>query len=76
MMPKCLAIYNSKGGVGKTTTAVMLAEGLAVFHKLRVLVMDFDCQASASRMLIGDEGIEYAILNQKTLPNALKASHA
>jgi chromosome partitioning protein len=49
-MAKRLAIYNLKGGAGKTTTAVMLADGFAHFHKLRVLVMDFDRQASASRI--------------------------
>lgn len=50
IMAKRLAIYNLKGGAGKTTTAVMLADGFAHFHKLRVLVMDFDRQASASRI--------------------------
>ena len=72
-MPTRLAIYNSKGGVGKTTTAVMVADGLAHFQGLRVLVMDFDRQASASKMLIGKDGIEDATLNKKTLLDVLGA---
>ena len=47
---KTVAVVNNKGGVGKTTSAVNLAAGIATENR-RVLLVDLDAQGSASLSL-------------------------
>ncbi|MEL6415624.1 MAG: ParA family protein [Pseudomonadota bacterium] len=54
------AIANLKGGVGKSTTTLMLADGLAYFYGANILVVDLDPQASTSQMLLTDRGLQMA----------------
>lgn len=46
-----IVVATEKGGVGKTTTVTNLAVCMAKFHNKRVLVIDTDYQASATKAL-------------------------
>jgi chromosome partitioning protein len=51
-MRNSIAIMNTKGGVGKSTLVLALAEALSTHHGKNVLVIDSDAQASVSSMLM------------------------
>ncbi|MGB8332702.1 MAG: AAA family ATPase, partial [Polyangiales bacterium] len=60
--PKRIAVFNHKGGTGKTTTAINLAAGLAEAGR-RVLLIDADGQ--------GNVGASLGIAGQRTLYHVL-----
>jgi len=61
MVALTAAVANLKGGVGKSTTTVMLADGLSYFYGMNVLVIDLDPQANSSQMLLTEEGVQAAL---------------
>ena len=54
-MALVFSTINLKGGVGKTTTTVALAEFLSGAMSKRVLVIDLDPQTNATVMMIGED---------------------
>lgn len=68
-MAKVVSLINLKGGVGKTSTTVQLAECLALEHNKRVLVVDLDPQTNATISLIEEDAWEILDKNNQTLFN-------
>jgi cellulose biosynthesis protein BcsQ len=62
-----LAVANRKGGVGKSTIAVMLAHAFAIWGGRRVLILDLDSQCNASLILLGGQGWSEARKSGRTI---------
>ncbi|MCS7027017.1 MAG: AAA family ATPase [Bryobacteraceae bacterium] len=66
-MARVISTINLKGGVGKTTTTVALAEMLSAEFGKKVLVIDLDPQTNATVMLIGEDNWKNLNDQQRTL---------
>jgi cellulose biosynthesis protein BcsQ len=50
-----IAVFNNKGGVGKTTLTCNVAHFFASKHKMRVLVVDCDPQCNSTQLIMGEQ---------------------
>lgn len=71
-MATVISVINLKGGVGKTTTTVALAEMLSSEFRKKVLVIDIDPQTNATTMLIGEDNWQELNANNYTLAQLFK----
>lgn len=70
-MRNTIAVMNTKGGVGKSTIVLAIAETLAAFHGKNVLVIDSDAQASVSSMLMSTSSLRKLQGDGRTLVDYL-----
>lgn len=73
-MAHVISTINLKGGVGKTTTTVALAEVLSAEMRKKVLVIDLDPQTNATVMLIGEPKWKQLNAREHTLARLFKDS--
>jgi chromosome partitioning protein len=67
-----VTIANRKGGVGKTTLALALAETFVYEHKKDTVILDLDPQSSATEILLSDDEYSDRLLSGMVLPGFLR----
>lgn len=70
-MRNTIAVMNTKGGVGKSTIVLAIAETLSTHHGKNVLVIDSDAQASVSAMLMSTTSLRKLQGDGRTLVDYL-----
>jgi chromosome partitioning protein len=70
-MRNTITVMNAKGGVGKSTLVLALAETLATYHGKSILVIDADAQASISHLLVRQPQLEAAQSGGRTIVDYL-----
>lgn len=67
-MGRVITIANRKGGVGKTTLAIALAETFVFEHSEDTVILDLDPQASATEILLDENEYADRIQRDRLLP--------
>ncbi len=73
MCAKIVTVLNRKGGVGKTTLTIALADTLISEHKADVTIVDLDPQATASQVLLTESEFMALTGNHQNLSGLLAA---
>ena len=73
-MRNTIAVMNTKGGVGKSTLVLAIAETLSAKFGKNVLIIDSDAQASVSLMLLSAGDLNRLQLDRLTIVDLLVAS--
>jgi len=73
-MRNTITVMNAKGGVGKSTLVLALAETLAAYHGKSILVIDADAQASVSHLLAHQPQLEEAQSERRTIVDYLMSA--
>jgi chromosome partitioning protein len=73
-MRNIITVMNTKGGVGKSTLVLALADTLSVHHGKKVLVIDSDGHASVSNMLTPHAWLEAMQAQGRTIVDYLIAA--
>lgn len=68
-----IAIANLKGGVGKSTTTMMLADTLSLHAQRKVLVIDLDPQANVSQMMLSFQGLKQSAESGRTITSWMES---
>jgi cellulose biosynthesis protein BcsQ len=63
---KSIAVFNNKGGVGKTTLLVNLASYLAEHKKRNVLIVDADPQCNATQLMFTETEVDELYSDKET----------
>jgi chromosome partitioning protein len=73
-MKNTITVMNAKGGVGKSTLVLALADTLSTHHGKRVLVVDSDAHASVSNMLMPPVSLQATQAEARTIVDYLIAT--
>ncbi len=73
-MRNTIAVMNTKGGVGKSTLVLAVAETLSAIFRKNVLIIDSDSQASVSAMLLSAANLHRLQSDGLTIVDLLVAS--